>query len=45
MLHGCVTRVEQTDGGYGLAISIERHQIFSLKTDFTQARMSPTAAA
>lgn len=45
LLHGCVTRVEQADGVYGLAASVARHQIFSLKTDFTQARISPTAAA
>jgi hypothetical protein len=45
VLRGAVTRVEKIEGGtYGVAVEIEKHQIFSLKTNPTQNQPSTPAA-
>lgn len=44
VLRGAVTRVDELEGGaYGVAVEIEKHQIFSLNACHTQTR--PTTAA
>jgi SpoU rRNA methylase family enzyme len=45
VLRGAVTRLDELGGGmYGVAVEIEKHQIFSLKTNLTQTQPYTAAA-
>lgn len=45
VLRGAVTRVDELEGGaYGVAVEIEKHQIFSLKNNPTQPQPGAAAA-
>ena len=44
LLRGAVTRAEELGGGeYGMAVAVERHQMFSLKATQTRTNRASTA--
>ena len=46
LLQGLVVRVDELEGGaYGMAVAIEQHQIFSLRSSQQQTQAVPVAAA